>query len=441
MPRRGTGRGGRRAGQRDRVDRVDRVDRGGGASTEAAFQIDDKDENDVLVFVDITQAPPDVAKHFLEAYGGNMEAAVTGFLEGGGRDDVQQRTNIDPSGERETRTHSSRAVGRAVDAVDHDDKDSDYDEGEDRDDEDELSDDSLDQLQTLASHRSLRERSNRGSGQNRKDDDDGDEEDDGDDGDDGDDVEDYVSEDAYGEEEERFKYGRRTRRGHRRSMRQMQRQQSREDEDAAAQHIPGAVLSLPDVNLEEQKMLMAAMTGQAYTGEIPDFSNFQSYSSKPLSPGAIERQILREEQDLAFQESLEMDRERQHREDQARIEQMEREESARRKEWLLSEQLEDKKRRLPAEPASDDPMGLLLAIRLPDGTRLKRRFSKTDALRSVFDYVDVECGPGLANVAYRLVTNFPRKVFERTAEQQASMGLGELGFSKQEALFVETTAV
>lgn len=425
MPRRGGRRGERRGGQ------------GGGPRTEAAIQIEAK----VLDFVDITQAPPDVAKHYIDAYGGNMEAAVTGFLEGG-RNEVQLRESKPSGEEREGEEESRGAVGRAVDVVDLDDKDRDYNEEEDRDEG--LSDDSLDQLQTLASHRSRRTRSNRGGGRNRKGDDLDDDEEEEDD-------EAYMSEDLYGEEEERFKCGRRTRRGHRRSMRQMSKQPmehqlSREDEDEdedekdAAQHIPAAVLSLPDVNLEEQKMLMAAMTGQAYTGKIPDFSIHQSYVSKPLSPGAIERQILREEQDLAFQESLAKDRERQQREEQALIEQLEREESERRKERILSEELEEKKRQLPAEPALDDPMGLLLAIRLPGGTRLKRRFSKTDPLMSVFDYVDVECGPGLANTTYRLVTNFPRKVFERAAQQQASMGLGDLGFSMQEALFVETTA-
>ena len=426
MPRRGAGRGGGRGGGR-----------GDGGTTEAAIQI----ENDVVAFVDITQAPPDVAKHYLEAYDGNMEAAVAGFLEGG-LNDVQ-------------RGGGAGTGGRELGAVDLEDKDSDYKEEEDG--EEEISDDSLDQLQTLASHRSRRNRSRRGGRRNRNvndlDDDDGEEEEDEED-DDEDDDEDYMSEDLYGEEEERFKYGRRTRRGHRRSMRvskqQMERQQSREDGDGngdgdgdekdAAQHIPAAVLRLPDVNIEEQKMLMAAMTGQAYTGEIPDFSNYQPYPSKPLSPGAIERQNLREEQDLAFQESLAMDRERQQREEQALIDQMEREESQRQKERIMLEELEEKKRRLPAEPASDDPMGIVLAIRMPDGTRLKRRFSKADTLRSVFDYVDVECGPGLAHTAYRLVTNFPRKVFESRAQQQQA-SLGELGFSLLEALFVETAMI
>ena len=366
---------------------------------------DDQHSAATAAFVDITAAAPDVARHFLEAYGWDIEGAVTGYLEHGGQGVVdgtigasgpgraqhQQVVEIDDGGD----------VGGSTQDI-------------------EVSDNSDEQLQTLASYRSRRTATVDYREQV------------GDEAEDGDYLED--DEDIYGEEEERFKYGRRNRRGHRRSMRRLG-QGDPTTEDDPVQSIPQAVLNLPDVNLEEQKMLMAAMTGQAYDGNIPDFSNHVPYVPKPLSPGAMARQMLRDEQDLAFQESLELDRERQRQAEMAQIEDMEREESMRREQKAALDLLEEKKRRLPAEPAADDPAGLSLVIRLPSGTRLKRRFSGGDSVDSLFDYVDVEGGDEIASGAYRLVTTFPRRLLSSNEHKR----LGELGFQKQEALFVEST--
>jgi len=143
--------------------------------------------------------------------------------------------------------------------------------------------------------------------------------------------------------------------------------------------------------------------------------------------------MLRDEQDMAFQQSLELDRERRRQAEMAQIEQMEREASARLEQQASLDLLEAKKRRLPVEPAADDADALALVIRLPSGTRLKRRFSRADAMGSVFDFVDVEGDSELTAGKYQLVTNFPRKVFELGVVAS----LSELFSSKQEALFVE----
>ena len=42
-----------------------------------------------------------------------------------------------------------------------------------------------------------------------------------------------------------------------------------------------------------------------------------------------------------------------------------------------------KKRKVPSEPSSDEPGCVVLAIKLPDGTRLERRFRQTDLLADV----------------------------------------------------------
>lgn len=414
----------------------------GKGKTDAAVEVEDGPNRSAATnsFVDITQAPPDVAKHFLEAYGWDIEAAVTGYLENGlqrvgpvaahgGNRGGRHVVEIDDDGDANDTNGGGDGDGHDIEAIEED-----VEEIED-------SDNSYDQLQTLASHRSTR--STRSTRARRAaepvDYRDGAEDDDDDDDDDGD--EDYMDEDedVYGEEEDRFKYGRRSRRGHRRSLRRMGRDAQAGDalnSEHPAQSIPQAVLSLPDVNLEEQKMLLAAMTGQAYEGDIPDFSNYAPYVPKPMSPGAMARQMLRDEQDMAFQESLELDRERRRQAEMAQIEQMEREASARLEQQASLDLLEAKKRRLPVEPAADDADALALVIRLPSGTRLKRRFSRADAMGSVFDFVDVEGDSELTAGKYQLVTNFPRKVFELGVVAS----LSELFSSKQEALFVEQGA-
>jgi hypothetical protein len=225
------------------------------------------------------------------------------------------------------------------------------------------------------------------------------------------------------------------------NMRRIERQdRGGGDEITASGSIPNDVLSsMPDVDVEEQKMLMAALTGQAYDGEIPDFTNVDPQISRPLSPGAAARQLLREEQDIAFKESLEMDKEKQRQEEMAKIEQMEREESEKIEKRLMMEKIQQKKESLVAEPAADDPDALSFAIRLPSGLRLKRRFSKVDSIGSLFDFLDVEGAPELKPGSYELVSNYPRKVYSCQGQDEShSTTLEELGFSAQEALFVQS---
>lgn len=76
---------------------------------------------------------------------------------------------------------------------------------------------------------------------------------------------------------------------------------------------------LPDmpagVDLEEARMLEAAMLGIPYAGRLPDFGvngaappdggGFGG-AAQPLSPGVRHTRALREEQDWAFQASLQV---------------------------------------------------------------------------------------------------------------------------------------
>jgi hypothetical protein len=62
---------------------------------------------------------------------------------------------------------------------------------------------------------------------------------------------------------------------------------------------------LPDgINIEEARMLEAAMLGTAYEGRMPDFANPMPPSDAPTDPAIVEERFLREEQDAAYQASL-----------------------------------------------------------------------------------------------------------------------------------------
>jgi FAS-associated factor 2 len=117
----------------------------------------------------------------------------------------------------------------------------------------------------------------------------------------------------------------------------------------------------------------------------------------------------------------------------------------------LAALLATKQQRLMGEPAASEPGVLKIVVRMPDGSRKGRRFKATDPLQALFDYVDVECadpsgnGDASATTAaaeprcgfklgqYRLVTQFPRKVFVEGSTQS----LQEAGIASDTALFVE----
>ncbi|WPT10792.1 Plant UBX domain-containing protein 13 [Picochlorum sp. SENEW3] len=395
-------------------------------------------------FVDVTNAEPEVARHVLEAHGWDVDEAVSFYLETGGVGYQQQtgeqaeeengnQMEVDGRHQRSNGTRRSRGASHpivieedgeeVVDLQDDDEDDIEEEEEEENDDDWEEDEDEQDEEENLRTLASLRSRRRSAADVNYQEDTD----------DDDDDME--IEDDAYGDEEERFKYGRRSRRGHRRSLRRVQ-QPSQPTATMDAQ-VPDDILRMPDVNVEEQKMLLAALTGQAYEGDLP--TQFTPSSARPLSPGAIERRMLREEQDLALKESLERDKEKQRQQEIEKIRELEREESERlekeAQERQLNETLETKKMRLPEEPQENQDGCFVLVIRMPNGSRLKRRFSKKDSIQSAFDFVDVEGGatdvlPG----TYNLVSQFPRKVYGHT--HQGTFEDSDFTH-KQEALFVE----
>ena len=90
--------------------------------------------------------------------------------------------------------------------------------------------------------------------------------------------------------------------------------------------------------------------------------------------------------------------------------------------------------RLAAEPAADDADGCRIVVKLADGTRLDRRFHKGEPLQSVLDYVEASSPDLYDGAPFDLVSNFPRKVFERHC---AATALHELGLHPQAMLFTK----
>lgn len=98
-------------------------------------------------------------------------------------------------------------------------------------------------------------------------------------------------------------------------------------------------------------------------------------------------QTLRAQQDVAYEESLKADQEKERQRQKVREEQQQVE-----KEILAKQQAEDRRlelkervrnelvQQVPSEPADSDPNALDIVFKLPNGMRINRRFLKSDSL-------------------------------------------------------------
>ncbi|XP_043689934.1 plant UBX domain-containing protein 8-like [Telopea speciosissima] len=204
---------------------------------------------------------------------------------------------------------------------------------------------------------------------------------------------------------------------------------------------------------DEAVMLEAALFGQITEGTAYHFDvgSYTRRIPRPPSPTLAAQRILREQQDDEYLASLQADKEKElkareeaeahrleeeasraaalqeerHKEEEAHMKMLQEEEFERR--------LFAKEASLPQEPASDDDNAVTLLVRMPDGSRRRRRFLKSDKLQSLFDFIDV--GRGVKPGTYKLVRPYPRRAF---SDGESELSLGELGLtSKQEALFIE----
>lgn len=84
---------------------------------------------------------------------------------------------------------------------------------------------------------------------------------------------------------------------------------------------------------------------------------------------------------------------------------------------------------LPDEPAEGSDNCVNISLRMPDGSRISRRFLKSNNLGHIMNFVK-KSKPGTTTV--RLITTFPKKVFE-----DGKMTIEEAKFSKNETLNVD----
>jgi len=144
---------------------------------------------------------------------------------------------------------------------------------------------------------------------------------------------------------------------------------------------------------------------------------------------------LRQEQDLAFMQSLAVDqaKEQQILQQQRRIEEEKAAKEKEEQEQIEKQQQKQREReqifrRLPYEPGLDEAGVTQLVVRLTDGSRVQRRFKNTDKLQVVFDFINSK---DIEIEEYELVTNFPRKSFS-----DPNMTLEQAGLYPQASLFV-----
>ncbi|KAE8748558.1 hypothetical protein FOCC_FOCC004734 [Frankliniella occidentalis] len=149
-------------------------------------------------------------------------------------------------------------------------------------------------------------------------------------------------------------------------------------------------------------------------------------------------QTLRAQQDQAYEDSLQADREKERlrrlekekkeaaereRRESERQEQLEREEIQRQKVELAC--------KVPAEPSSDHPESVHVVIKLPTGKRLERRFLQSHPLEAIFLFVF--CHPEAPD-RFEIATNFPKRVLQ--CENNTQDTLADVGLRRGEVLFV-----
>jgi len=129
---------------------------------------------------------------------------------------------------------------------------------------------------------------------------------------------------------------------------------------------------------------------------------------------------LREEQDKEFLESLQIDEQKeiklQQKKDKIR-------KRAERKKLITDV--------APLPPIEQNEGVCTIGIRLPNGTRLERRFYTTEKFQSVFNFIEVTSDMELDH--FQLVTSFPRRVFSQNHEDT----LEDIGLSQKILLVLE----
>jgi hypothetical protein len=169
----------------------------------------------------------------------------------------------------------------------------------------------------------------------------------------------------------------------------------------------------------------------------------QARQRAKLAEESRQRQRLRDEQATEYEESLRAD---QLKEAEKLARQREEEEAAQVEARKAAEEaaaeearkakaaalVEEARQQLSVEPADDDTTRVQVALRLPDGRRLKRAFLPDDEIAQIYHYALVEGGEVLARQDFRIIATMPRRIYE---DRSAKLAAEEL--KGQCALLIE----
>ncbi|XP_070500425.1 FAS-associated factor 2 [Chironomus tepperi] len=170
-------------------------------------------------------------------------------------------------------------------------------------------------------------------------------------------------------------------------------------------------------------------------------------------------QTLRAQQDVAYQESLKADREKERKRQEER-EEKQRIEKEIQEALATEERCRDLKERVklelvhlvPSEPADNDPDAINIVFKLPNGMRISRRFLKNNSLNDIHNFIF--CHPDAPD-NFVLSQNFPKRILEcgkvsmedRTGYESTSeiietltsintLSISDTGLQNREVLFV-----
>jgi len=160
--------------------------------------------------------------------------------------------------------------------------------------------------------------------------------------------------------------------------------------------------------------LIALKHGRMEAADVLDWmQNVQRRYGMSLMSARLEAQqretdrLLRQQQDEEFRRTLEEDRKK----EQAKKEEAEREARLKmEEEQKVAETFQRRKSKsegLTPEPAPGVECASII-LRMPDGTRLARKFDKSDTLQTLFDWADIA---GVEIQHALLVCSYPRKGF------------------------------
>ncbi|KAB7494786.1 FAS-associated factor 2-B [Armadillidium nasatum] len=151
---------------------------------------------------------------------------------------------------------------------------------------------------------------------------------------------------------------------------------------------------------------------------------------------------LRLEQDAAYMESLKADQEKARRRREEREAETKQKQEAKELERTIMEERENRRKlkiewadRIPVEPDEGEEGVIHIVAKLPQGTRLNRRFYGTESLSALYYYIF--CHPDSPD-RFQVTTNFPRKHVpcEPVDDKSVSTTFNEFGLAQRTMLFV-----